>query len=84
MIMHAQKVLTLWVTTHAAADFCLHVGLPRPFSCQLCLAGWSQILFAFIAIVVFSNVEAAWWAMTYWALAVLLEAVYQRLHTITL
>lgn len=73
--------LALWVVTHTiAVEIPVTAKAPKPFSCQLCLSGWPML-----------GAGAGHWintgdamqmgnALAIWALSVLIEALYQRLH----
>lgn len=73
--------LALWIVTHTiAVEIPVTARAPKPLSCQLCLAGWPML-----------GAGAAYWlnsgdvmqmgnALAVWALSVLIEALYQRLH----
>ena len=80
---HVVFVLSLWITTHAAADFFTNMGARKPLSCQLCLSGWVVLLGMVVLLAIGSGVwilvPLAWWAV-----AVLIEAVHQRLQMLVL
>ncbi len=80
---HAIFALSLWITTHAAADFFTNMSARKPLSCQLCLSGWVTIL----GMVVLQAVGSELCVLTplaWWAVAVLIEAVHQRLQMIVI
>lgn len=85
MIPYALLVLALWIVTHTIAkEIPVTANARKPFSCQLCLSGWGSILTG-----VWTSVRAGdpWMmvpALAMWALAVLIEAFYQRLQTFVL
>ncbi len=80
---HVIFTLSLWITTHAAADFFTNMGARKPLSCQLCLSGWVMLLDIVVLLAIGSEVcilmPLAWWAG-----AVLIEAVHQRLQMIVI
>lgn len=80
---HVIFTLSLWITTHAAADFFTNMGTRKPLSCQLCLSGWVVLLDIVVLLATGSELliltPLAWWAV-----AVLIEAVHQRLQMLVL
>lgn len=80
MLEHLYIALALWIVTHTLAVEVLS-RVPKPFSCQLCLAGWFGIGVSIANVLVYRNVESMIGPLAWWALSVLLEAVYTRLGT---
>ena len=80
---HVIFTLSLWIVTHAAADFFTNMDARKPLSCQLCLSGWVALLDMVVLLAIGSEmwilVPLAWWAG-----AVLIEAVHQRLQMLVL
>lgn len=80
---HAIFTLSLWITTHAAVDFFTNVGARKPLNCQLCLSGWIAILDV-LALLILGSELCVLAPLAWWAVAVLIEAVYQRLRMIVI
>lgn len=74
-------IATLWIVTHVVAtEIPVTARAPKPFSCQLCLSGWTCIVLSIATLVLYENLTAATGWMAVWAATVFIEALYQRLH----
>lgn len=80
---HVVFTLSLWITTHAAADFFTNMEARRPLSCQLCLSGWVVLLGMVVLLAIGSEV-CILMPLAWWAVSVLIEAVHQRLQMLVL
>ncbi len=74
--------LALWIVTHTIArEIPLTANARKPFSCQLCLAGWTCIA---VSAIYYTDVWGALEVLSVWALSVIIEAVYDRLHIVVM
>lgn len=77
--------LALWIVTHTISiEIPLTARAPKPLSCQLCLSGWVSIVAGGVLVLLERDAWLVVPALAAWALAVLVEVVYQRMNVFVL